>query len=111
MRSEKVEDILRGILGAGFETWDWWQKVEYSTGFDWDTYPEDSTEPFITLAIQDQDEWDAATQERTLSVDDILRAYLEIQGQWRGQRFLDQEDAVSSDAVLQKAVLGAIVYG
>jgi hypothetical protein len=115
---ERRQDILEGILGSCFWTWSWWRETDYSEGFDWDTYPEDSTEKFLTLTIADPeaDEWDDDYEERSvtksLSVDDILRAFFECAGSGpSGARLLAQEDAQSGDAVLQWVMFGEIVYG
>lgn len=114
---EQVEDTLQGVLGASFSHWDWWQLVEYKEGFDWKTYPTDLEEKFITVGIEDpaypeellQEEEDKLpTIEKALSVADILRAWSVCAV---GGYSMSDEDAVSSDAVMQTAVLGEVTYG
>ena len=114
---EQIEDTLSGVLGACFSHWSWWQLVEYEEGFDWDTYPADLEEKFITVGIEDpaypedllQDEDDKLPLvEKKLSVADILRAWSVCSV--KGYQMSD-EDAISSDAVMQTAVLGEVTYG
>jgi hypothetical protein len=114
---EQIEDTLQGVLGACFSHWNWWQLVEYEEGFDWKTYPADLEEKFLTVGIEDpaypedllQDEDDKLPLvEKKLSVADILRAWSVCSV--KGYQMSD-EDAVSSDAVMQTAVLGEVTYG
>jgi len=113
---EQVEDTLSGVLGACFSHWSWWQLVEYKDGFDWDTYPADLEEKFITVGIEDpahcqellDEDEEVKTVEKQLSVADILRAWSVCAV---GGYQMSDEDAVSSDAVMQTATLGEVTYG
>lgn len=113
---EQVEDTLHGVLGACFSHWSWWQKVEYKDGYDWNIYPTDLEEKFLTVGIADPEHFDdildddeeVKTVEKTLSMADILRAWsvLSMKG-WT----LSDRDACSSDGVMQTATLGEVTYG
>lgn len=118
LSGEDLRETLGGVLGTCYWTWSWWRGEEYAEGYDWDTYPEDPTEKFLTLTVSDPqaDEWDAEDYEdksvtKSLSVADILAAYMEFGSHPNGARILAQQDAQSGDAVLQQAMFGEIIYG
>ena len=112
LSKSQIDEIVMGILGAGFDEFYWWEKIKYSKGTGWDTYPEDVNQPFIELKVhsnEPEEPFDKVpTVTQKLSVADILRAYSVLSV--RGYQVRD-EDACSSDAILQFAVLGQVVWG
>jgi hypothetical protein len=111
---EQVEDTISGVLGASYNHWFWWQVEDYDNGYDWNKLPADLEEKFLTVSILDPDKYfdneleeDCETITKKLSVADILRAWSSCSVQ--GYRLTD-EDACSSDAVMQTAVLGTVEY-
>jgi len=113
---EQIEETVSGVLGASFYHWDWWKSVEYREGFDWKTYPTNLDEKFLQVGIADPEHYEdlldedeeEKTVEKWLSVADILRAWSVCAV--AGYRMSD-EDACTSDAVMQTAVLEEVTYG
>jgi hypothetical protein len=112
LSKSQIEEILNGVLGSCYESWDWWRKEKYDEGTDWDKYPEDIYQPFLELKIEselpEEDFGKAPTVTKKLSVADILSAYSVLSV--KGYQVSDM-DACSSDAILQFAVLGEVVWG
>jgi hypothetical protein len=101
-----AQEVWSNVLGSAWEDWDWWEKIKYSEGSDWDKVGE------ITLSITDpNDEENVIT--KTLGVQDLAKAYAELASKNYGGTNLDIHDldAVYGDCVLQQAVLGDVVYG
>lgn len=99
-----AKDFWMHIMGAGWETWTWWKAVSYVSNANWDT------PGIVQLTI-----WDPDTESnevtKTLNLDDLVKAYEDFNND-RGSRIhYTDMDAMWSDAVLQIAVLGEIVYG
>ena len=112
LSKSQIDEIVMGILGAGFDSWDWWKKIKYDNGTGWDTYPEDVNQPFIELKVQSDEPEEpfdkAPTVTKKLCLADIISAYSALSAKnWQVQ----DEDACSSDAILQFAVLGQVVWG
>ena len=112
---EQVEDTIGGVLGASYNHWFWWRVEDFDKGYDWNKLPADLEEKFLTVAIldpetyfEDELEEDCKTITKKLSVADILRAWSVCSV--AGYQMSD-EDACSSDAVMQTAVLGEVTYG
>lgn len=102
-------DLWSNVMGSGWEYMGWWSSVDYLEGSDWDIVgsfditannPDDSTEP---------------EQTKRFNIDDLARGYaLAIQNNFRhcGSHIdLYDMDACSSDAVLQYAFFGELIYG
>ncbi len=102
-----AQEFFENLLGSAWETWAWWHTVGFSEGYDWDTYPADWNEKFLTVGICDpDDETEEATITKSLSLNDLVGAYTKNPiGDW------DDHDACTGDAVMQTAVLGKAVYG
>jgi hypothetical protein len=104
----EAEEVWSNVLGSAWEDWDWWQKIEYSEGSDWDKVGE------ITVSITDpNDEEEEQVITKTLGVQDLANAYAELVSKNYGGTNLNIHDldAVYGDCVLQQAVLGDVVYG
>lgn len=102
-----ADEFFCSLLGSAWETWDWWHSAEFINGYEWDKYPTNWDEPFLTVGICDPDDDDEfATVTKTLCLNDLLNAYRQNPvGRW------DDHDACTGDAVFQTAVLGTVVYG
>ena len=112
---EQVEDTIGGILGASYNHWFWWRDETFNEGFEWNKLPTDLEEKFVSVSILDPEKYFEDEREdecplitKKLSVADILRAFSVCSVD--GVRVND-EDACSSDAIMQIAVLGEITFG
>jgi hypothetical protein len=106
-------DFMSHLLGSAFETWSWWHEVTYAEGYDWETFPDDLDQPYLTLGIEDpngeeDEEGFMPSITKTFSVNDLVKAYGEMPHKYRRQ--WDDHDASSADCVLQYAVLGEVTY-
>ena len=96
------------IMGAAWETWDWWVAYEYKGG-DWDK-PCTLT---VTAWGDDEGEDPALYVTRNVTVTDVATAIGKL-ATWGmvATHFMNQDfDASSSDCVLQQCVYGEVVYG
>lgn len=101
------EEFLNEMLGTAFYYWDWWHKVKYDKGYDWNTYPDDNDTKFLTLGISDpDDETERKTIRKKVSVNDIVRAY-----EKSGYKRYSDLDAASSDFIMQCVFFDEAVYG
>ena len=96
------------IMGAGWETWDWWVELDYLGG-DWD-------KPCmlrVTAWGDDEGADPALYVIRDITIDDVVAALGALRAVPIVREHLSNEDfdAVSSDCVIQKIVYGEIVYG
>jgi hypothetical protein len=105
-----AEDFWSHVLGSAWESWSWWQRVEYSAGADWDKVGE------VTVTIDDPEaDWDEETDSqpvltKTLTLEDLAASYAKCLAE--GYKFnLDDLDACDGDVVMQMAVLGEVTYG
>lgn len=102
-----AEDFWSNVLGSAWETWDWWVRLDYSEGSDWDKLGE------ITITAQDPNaDWEdeQPTITKTLTVEDLAAAYGKCISE--GHRFnLEDLDASDGDCVIQMAMFGEVVYG
>lgn len=96
------------ILGSAFESYDWYERVEYVEGCDWDIIPEHLDACFVDITI-DNPQSGPRWITKSLAVSDLKRAYEEVAKSCR----LDWEDidADMGDRIIQQAVLGEYVYG
>jgi len=103
-----AKKFASSILGSCFSTWEWYSDVVYVDGYDWDTVPDDPTEKFIRIEIDDPND-DALYIEKALSVTDLKVSYEAV----AKSSHIDWEDidADVGDRIIQHAVLGEIVYG
>lgn len=101
-------DLWSMIMGAGWDTWDWWVAYRYEGG-DWD-------EP-CTLSVtawgDDEGEDPDLYVTKEISIHDVVAALESLSGNAMVQRHLANNDfdASSSDCVLQQCVYGEVVYG
>lgn len=96
------------IMGAAWETWDWWVDLDYLGG-DWD-------KPCVlrvTAWGDDEGEDPALYVVRDITIDDVVAALGALRAVPIVREHLSNEDfdAVSSDCVIQQCVYGEIVYG
>ena len=117
-------EFISSILGSAWEGYEWWQSYEYAEGYEWDTIPTDDDTPFLTITAQnpdaDEDEDEDAEVTATLSVRDIIVAYIEASSALRqdigyesygdGDGYLDI-DADAGDVIIQFAVYGTHIFG
>jgi hypothetical protein len=103
-----VREFWSCVLGSGWEEGSWWQKWKYSEGSDWN-------EPgLLTLWCEDPEDYDKFVK-KELNIDDLVRGYaLAIKDDYHhcGAK-IDWEDLdfCGSDAILQYAFFGKLVYG
>jgi hypothetical protein len=105
-----AQEFFENLLGSAWETWTWWHVAKYANGYEWDKYPTDQNEPFLTVGICDpDDDNEEATVTKSLSLNDLVKAY----GKAQGYAHLNWEDhdSCTGDIVMQTAVLGEVVYG
>jgi hypothetical protein len=104
-----VRDFWSNILGSGWEDGEHWRKWKYSEGSDWN-------EPgLLTLWCEDPDDYDKVLK-KEFNIDDLVRGYvLAIEADYHhcGTYKMDWEnlDFCSSDAILQYAFFGKLIYG
>ena len=109
MTEVPMNEVVSNILGSSGTIYDWWTGFEYDDQYDWDYLPVDADLEFITASIEDPS-IEGATITTRLSVRALALAFLECDD--LGYRVdWDNMDAPSADVVLQKAVLGEVVYG
>jgi hypothetical protein len=96
------------IMGAAWETWDWWVGYEYKGG-DWD-------KPCtLVVTAWGADEGDDPEEYITkhITIDDVVSALEALAGYGMVHKDLARcdFDASSSDCVIQQCVYGEVVYG
>lgn len=107
-RAVDKDDLWADVFGGGYEFLPWWRDVTFPNG-DWETH---GTAVVTVLDPDDPDEQETITKE--LTVTDLANAWsaLTTSGFHHcGNNTLDDADACTSDAVLQQAVFGGIIYG
>lgn len=110
MDREKLQETLEPVLGGGFEFLSHWRRVEFAPGYDWDIYPEDIEADYVKVKYDDPDSAELRTLTRWLTVAELLKAYKIVGSTEYGAEMLTWGDAISSDAVMQTAVFGEVVY-
>jgi hypothetical protein len=107
-RAVDKNELWADVFGSGWEYSPWWISVDFTNG-DWEEHGEAVIK---YLDPDDADEQQTAT--KTVTITDLANACskLETQG-WThcGGEGLSDPDACTSDAVLQVAVFGELVYG
>jgi len=95
------------IMGAGWETWDWWIDYEYKGG-DWDK----PCTLRVTAWGDDEGADPALYVIRDITIDDVVAALGALRAVRIVREHLSNEDfdAVSSDCVIQQIVYGEIFY-
>jgi hypothetical protein len=105
------QTLWETTFGGGWEYMEWWVKLEYSDGGDWDKI---GTGEF-TLTACDPDDPDEPTTTKTLTIEDLAKAYsLALTEGYKhcgGSWDLDDPDACVSDGLLQIAFFGEVIYG
>lgn len=96
------------ILGSAFDSYDWYEGVEYVEGCDWDVIPSHLDASFVEVCMENPESGSRFVT-KSLSVNDLKRAYEEVAKSCR----VDWEDidADLGDRIIQHAVLGEYVYG
>lgn len=96
-------EFWSSVCGSAWETWDWWQKYEYSPCSNWAVPGE------LTVWVDNPDEEGGKPIKKTLDVNDLAEAYSKYSA---GCRVNWQDlDACDGDAIMQTAVFGEVVYG
>ena len=101
-------DLWSMIMGAGWDTWDWWVSYRYEDG-DWD----ESCSLIVTAWGDDEGEDPDLYVTKEISIHHVVAALESLSGNAMVQRHLANMDfdASSSDCVLQQCVYGEVVYG
>ena len=102
----ELEDLWSDIFGSGWEYSDWFVHIDYGDG-DWDR-------PSTIVVKHFSKDDEEIVMRTTLTVEDVVNAYAKLAQQRYthcGGCALDDPDACTSDAVLQHAVYGDIIYG
>jgi len=103
--------LWEATFGGGWEFMEWWVKLEYANGGDWNII---GTGEF-TLTACDPDDPDEPTTTKTLTIEDLAKAYgvalARNLGHCGGSWDLDDPDACVSDGLLQLAFYGDVIYG
>ena len=111
MYRKKLQETLEPVLGGGFGFLSHWRRVEFAPGCDWNIYPDDLEADYVKVKVDDPD---SAERERTLTrwltVADLLKAHQVVGSTEYGAEMLTWEDAISSDAVMQTAIFGEVIY-
>jgi len=100
------DDLWSDIFGGGWEYMEWWVNVDYQGG-DWEKHGK----AVITYMNPDDP---STTLSKELTVVDLANAWSALtESGWHhcGNNTLDDPDACTSDAVLQQAVFGELIYG
>lgn len=96
------------MLGGGFQLLSHWRRVEFAPGCDWNIYPEDIEADYVKVKVENPNE--EGTLTRWLTVAELLKAHQVVGSTEYGAEMLSWGDAISSDAVMQTAVFGDVVY-
>lgn len=103
--------LWEATFGGGWEYSEWWIKLEYPDGADWNII---GTGEF-TLTACDPDDPDEPPTTKTLTIEDLAKAYSvalrETYQHCGGVWNLEDPDACVSDGLLQLAFFGEITYG
>lgn len=101
-------DLWSMIMGAGWDTWDWWVAYRYEGG-DWD----EPCSLVVTAWGDDEGEDPDLYVTKEISIRDVVAALESLSGNALVSRHLANMDfdASSSDCVLQQCVYGEVVYG
>jgi hypothetical protein len=106
-----AQDLWESTWGSGFETWSWWRRLDYVGDAAWDVIGK------VKLGVTDpNDPSERKIKTKTIGLDDIVAAVAglaAVQPTVWGTPVTDFEswDACVSDAVLQFAVFGEVIYG
>jgi len=101
-----VDELWQRVMGAGWESCPGWLAYDF-VGGDWDKAC------ILEVAAEDPDDDDAAVT-AYITVLDVVNALeeLSLEDHWVVGDFVNENlDAMSSDAIMQQAVFGDIVYG
>lgn len=105
------QKLWEATFGGGWEFMPWWVGMKYGKGGDWDNIGDGT----FTLATIDPDDPDAKPEKKTLTIDDLARAWgVALQNNYHhcGSAWdLDDPDACVSDGILQIAFFGELIYG
>lgn len=106
--TKDADEFWSEIMGG--EPWiylEWYKAVKYEKGTDWDKHGR------IKLEMEDPNDEDK-TIKKTLDVGDLAKAFADLSQQgWHhcNGASLDNYDLCTSDAVIQQAFYGELVYG
>jgi len=102
-------DLMLGVLGAGYSTYEWWTGCDYDMDYEDDRLPPLDNIPYVRLSIIDPDNEERRIT-KWLSVEDIVQGVNAVVAQCPWVRW-DDLDATDADMVLQYAMLGEVIYG
>ena len=105
------EHIWSSICGSAWETWSWWQYLNYDGG-DWDK----PCDLWILVTDPYMDEYSLEAYDvlsAKVTLPDLVRALEELSDHAQIMDCLinDDFDAVYGDVVMQQAIFGEIIYG
>lgn len=97
----KEEDFWSEVMGAAWEVYPWWQSVTYLDGADWDKMGKirvDHDDP--------EDLKQGVIADKVIDIDRLFDAHRELESD-----ITEDFDSVSSDALMQQAVYGEVLFG
>ena len=110
-RTMDATEFWSAIWGSSPETFGtWWRGLQYLDGANWDTVGR------VRVVLEDPDSEDA-TISCILSLNDLVTAYNDLQGNegpggvHRSYLDLEDMDCIGSDAIIQAAVYGEVIFG
>jgi hypothetical protein len=112
VREIEASEFWPNVLGAGWESMPWWRKVRYSKGADWDTCPEGAE---LIVWARDPDVLGAKAERYTITLEILVEAFNKAQRECvdacTGLPLdIDNLDACGSDAIIQTAAFGKVIY-
>lgn len=96
----KEEDFWSEIMGASWQVWPWWSAVEYLDGADWNIPGK------VRVTGIDPDDSSVEPVTKVIGIDELFEAHAAVESDK-----LEDFDSASSDAIIQCAVFGEILYG
>jgi hypothetical protein len=108
------DELLRNVMGSEWDTNGWWRYAVYHNDYDWNTYPSNHDDVYITVGIADPSTYESDEAQkvilRALSLNDIITATAKVLSVSPYMNHYDM-DADDGDAIMQVAMLGHITYG
>jgi len=100
-----ADDLWSEVLGANPEIWGWWHRFSIIDG-------NDDKVGCLHYEIDDPDKDEGAGGIKGfLTVSDLVRGYQIVCDRYPHLSHLDEQDAISADAILQCTIFDDIIYG
>jgi hypothetical protein len=105
------DTLWSNVFGGGWEYSSWWVGLKYGKGGSWDNIGDGT----FTLTCEDPDDDNAKPVKKTLTIDDLARAYgVALSNNYHhcGTAWdIEDPDHCVSDGILQLAFFGELIYG